>query len=207
MARLHGRQHRRQFLQGSLALAGLGLLSGCGLTSRFGQQPAKVPVIGFLAPGTREGRAPVIAGLLQGLRDLGYVEGQSIVIEYRFAEKNDQLPELAAELVSLKVDVILASATLATIAAKQATSTIPIVMGATGEPVATGLVESLARPGGNVTGMALLSAQTSGKRLELLRETLPGVSRVAVISNDTNPLHVHQDKEIQDAARVLGIQI
>jgi putative ABC transport system substrate-binding protein len=202
---------RRLFLRG---LAGLGfsaaslpLLAGCGISSPFGRQPARVPVVGFLAPGSREGRAPLIAGFLQGLRDLGYVEGQNIAMEYRFAERNDQLPALAAELVGLKVDIILGSATLATLAAKQATSTIPIVMGAVGEPVATGLVASLAHPGGNVTGMALMSAQTSGKRLELLKETVPGVSRVAVISNETNPLHVPQDKEIQDAARALGIQV
>src|SRR6266508_4266933 len=164
------RLSRRRFLQGSLALAGLGLLSACGIPSRFGQRPRKAPVIGFLAPGTREGRAPLIAGFLEGLRDLGYEEGRNIAIEYRFAATNEQFPAPAAELVSLGVDVILTSATSATIAAKEATSTIPIVMGAVGEPVATGVVASLGQPGGNVTGIALMSAQTSGKRLELLRE-------------------------------------
>ena len=198
---------RRRFLRVGLALATAGLLSGCGIAPRSGQQPAKVPVIGFLAPGTREGRAPLIAGFLQGLRDLGYEVGRNIAIEYRFATATDQFPALVAELVGLKVDVILASATPAAIAAKQATSTIPIVMGAVGEPVATGLVASLGQPGANVTGIALMSAQTTGKRLELLREALPGVSRVAVISNETNPLHVVQDPVIQDAAQPLGLQI
>jgi putative ABC transport system substrate-binding protein len=201
------RPSRRRFLQGGLALAGLGLLSGCGQLPFQAQQPAKVPVIGFLTPGTREDRAPHVAGLLQGLSEHGYVEGQNILIEYRFSEdRNDRLPELAAELVGLRVDIILASATFATIAAKQATTTIPIVM-VSGEPVATGLVAGLAHPGGNVTRMALMSAQTSGKRLELLKEIIPGLSRVAVISNETNPLHVPQDSEIQAAAQALGLQI
>jgi putative ABC transport system substrate-binding protein len=198
---------RRQLLRGSLALASLSLLSGCGQLPFQAQQPAKVPVIGFLTPGPREGRAPLIAAFLQGLQDLGHVEGQNIALEYRFAERNDRLPGLAAELVGLKVDIILASATLATMAAKQATSTIPIVMGASEEPVARGLVASLAHPGGNVTGMALISAQISGERLELLKEIIPGLSRVAVISNETNPLHVPQDKEIQAAAQALGIEV
>src|SRR5437763_2922478 len=125
------RGSRRRFLRGSLALVGLGLLSGCGVPPLPGQQAAKIPRIGFLAPGTREGRAPLIEGLLEGLRDLGYVEGQNITIEYRFSGSNDErLPALAAELVDLKVDLIVASATLGALAAKQATGTIPIVMGA-----------------------------------------------------------------------------
>src|SRR6266498_3675888 len=131
-----GAVSRRQFLQGSLALANIGLLSGCGILPVQIQQPAKIPVIGFLATGPREGRAPLIAGFLEGLRGLGYVEGQNIAIEYRFAP-NERLPDLAAELVGLKVDIILASGTAASFAAKKATTTVPIVMGASGDPAAT----------------------------------------------------------------------
>src|SRR5207249_4337424 len=123
---------------------GLGLLGGCGRLPW--QQAPRVARIGFLAPGSREGRAPLIEGLLEGLRELGYADGQNIAIEYRFSEGNDErLPALAAELVDRPVDVIVSSATQATIAAQQATSTIPIVMGAAAEPIATGLVASLAR--------------------------------------------------------------
>jgi putative tryptophan/tyrosine transport system substrate-binding protein len=198
---------RRQFLRGSLALAGLGLLAGCGISSPFAQRPAKIPVIGFLSTGSYEGRAPLISGFLLGLQDLGYVEGRNIAIEYRFAERNDRLPDAAAELVGLKVDLILASGTPASLAAKQATTTIPIVMGSGGEPVATGLVASLARPGGNVTGMSLIVPQISGKRLELLKAVVPGLSRVAVLLNETNPLHDVEEKEIRAAAQVLGVEI
>src|SRR5437899_2381379 len=130
------RYSRRQILQGSLTLAGLGLLSGC---ERPGQQVPKVHRIGFLAVGSREGRAFLIEGFLQGLREHGYVEGKNIVIEYRFSEdRNDRLPALAAELVNLKVELIVASGTPASFAAKQATSTIPIVMGTRCEPRTSG---------------------------------------------------------------------
>lgn len=198
--------NRRQFFQTSLALTGLGLASGCGIASRSGQQPAKVPVIGFLATGPRQGRAHLIAAFIEGLRDLGYVEGQSIVIEYRFADRNDQLPALAAELVNLPVDIILASATPASFAAKERTSTVPIVMGGSGDPVGTGLVPSIAHPRGNVTGMSNFTL-LGEKRLELLREIIPGLSRVLVFSNDTSPLHVPQDEDIQTAGRKLGVGI
>jgi putative tryptophan/tyrosine transport system substrate-binding protein len=198
---------RRDVLRGGLALTSLGLLGGCDIASRFAHHTAKVPVIGFLATGSREGRAHLIAGFLLGLQDLGYVEGRSIAIEYRFGEGSDELLALATELVDLRVDVIIASAAPASFAAQRATRTIPIVLGAAGEPVATGLVASLARPGGNITGMALMSAQTMGKRLELLKETVPRVSRLAVISVETNPLHVPQNKDVQEAAQALGIQV
>src|SRR6266511_1221480 len=143
------RQSRRQFLQGSLALAGISLLSGCGMPPLPGQQAAKVPRIGFLAVGSREGRAFLIEGFLQGLREHGYTEGQNILIEYRFSEDRDErLPQLAAELVDLKVVLILASGAPASFAAKRATGTIPIVMGGIAtDPVETGLVASLAHPG------------------------------------------------------------
>jgi ABC-type uncharacterized transport system substrate-binding protein len=200
------RHSRRELLQGSLALAAFSLLSGC---ERLGQQAAKVPRIGFLAVGSREGRAFMIEGFLQGLREHGYVEGQNIVIEYRFSEdRNDRLPELAAELVKLKVALIVASGTPASFAAKQATSTIPIVMGGlAANPVETGLVASLARPGGNVTGMSLMSSQLSGKRLELLKEIVPGLERVAVFWNPPNPAYGPILKELETAAPTLGVKL
>jgi ABC-type uncharacterized transport system substrate-binding protein len=200
------RRHRRQLLQGGLALAGFSLLSGC---ERPGQQAAKVPRIGFLAVGSREGRAFLIEGFLRGLREHGYVEGQNIVIEYRFSEdRNDRLPELAAELVALKVELILASGTPASFAAKQATGTIPIVMGGVAaNPVETGLVASLARPGGNVTGMSMMTSQLGGKRLEVLKETVPGLSRVAVFWNPPNPAYGPILKELEAAAPTLGVKL
>jgi putative tryptophan/tyrosine transport system substrate-binding protein len=198
---------RRDLLRGSLALAGLGLLSGCGMLPSPGEPRAIARTIGFLATGPREGRAHLIAAFLEGLRERDFVEGRHFAMVYRFAARGDEFPRLAADLVELKVDVILASGTPASIAAKHSTTTIPIVMGGSGDPVATGLVASHARPGGNVTGMSLLSPQVMGKRLELLKEVVPGLARVAVISNVTNPLHVPQDQEIEAAGRALAIQI
>jgi putative ABC transport system substrate-binding protein len=198
---------RRQVVQGA-GIAGLGLVAGCGRLPLLGQQAAKIPRIGFLAVGSPDGRAPLIAAFLQGLRDLGYTEGENFTVEYRFSDGQDErLVELAPELVALRMDVILASGTLAAIAAKQATSTIPIVMGATAAPVQTGLVESLARPGGNVTGTGLMSPDTAGKRLELLKETIPGLSRVAILLSETSPVHVILEREIEAAAQVLGITV
>jgi putative ABC transport system substrate-binding protein len=195
-------------MRGSLGLAILGLLSGCGISLWPGQPAARAPRIGLLAVGSREGRAPLIDAFLAGLRDLGYRESQDFTIEYRFSDGNDdRLPDLAAELVALKMDVILASGTLAAIAARQATTTIPIVMGASIDPVGTGLVASVARPGGNVTGVSLLSPETAGKRLGLLTETIPGFSRLAVLTNETTPVHVILEREIEAAAPALGIVI
>ena len=200
------RYHRRLLFLGSLVLAAFGLLSGCEMRD---PPAAKVPRIGFLAVGSREGRAFVIEGFLQGLREHGYVEGQNIVIEYRFSEgRNERLPELAAELVALKVDLILASGSPASFAAKQATSTIPIVMGSlAANPVETGFIASLARPGGNITGMTEMASQLSGKRLELLKETVPGLSRVAVFWNPPNPAYGPVLKELEAAAPTLGVKL
>ena len=165
---------RRRFVRGSLTLAALGLLTGCGIAPRFGQPPPKVPVIGFLSPGPREARARMDAGFLQGLRDLGYAEGQHIAIEYRYAEGNDRLPALAAELVGLAVDVILAGGgTPAPLAAQRATATIPIVFIAASDPVGTGLVASLARPAGNLTGLAGISAELAGSGWNCSRRSSP----------------------------------
>jgi putative ABC transport system substrate-binding protein len=203
------RSSRRQFLQGSLALATLGLLPGCGMPPLPGQQVAKVPRIGLLAVGSREGRAFLVDGFLQGLHELGYEEGRNILIEYRFSDdRDDRLPELAAELVDLKVDLILASGTPASSAAKQATGTIPIVTGyLAANPVEAGFVESLAHPGGNFTGMTGLSSQLSGKRLELLKEMLPGLARVAVFWNPPNATYGPILKALEAAAPTLGLQI
>jgi putative ABC transport system substrate-binding protein len=188
-------------------LAGLGVVAGCGVALPIGQQAPRRPTIGFLAVGSRETRAPLIDGFLQGLRELGYEDGQNVAIEYRFAESGDRLPERAAELVALKVDLILASGTPASLAAKQATSSIPIVMGSGGDPVATGLVASLAQPGGNVTGMSLIVPQITGKRLELLQATVPGLSRIAVLLNPTNPMRSVEEREIRTEAQRVGVSV
>jgi putative ABC transport system substrate-binding protein len=152
-------------------------------SSAQAQQPTKIPRIGFLA-GASPSASPVrYEAFRQGLRDLGYIEGQNLIIEYRYAEgKLDRLPELAAELVRLKVDAIFVQSTSAVQAAKKATTTVPIVS-VSGDPVGLGLVASLARPGGNVTGLANLTSELAGKRLELLKEVVPSVSRVAVLWN------------------------
>ncbi|HEY7139660.1 MAG TPA: ABC transporter substrate-binding protein [Methylomirabilota bacterium] len=189
-----------------MALIGFGLLSGWDAPDLGA---ANVPRIGFLGVGTRENRAFLIDGLLQGLRERGYVEGQNIVIEYRFSEgRNDRLPELAAELVDLKVDLIVASGSPASFAAKRATSTIPIVMGSlAADPIETGLIVSLARPGGNVTGMTEMAAHLSGKRLELLRETIPGLVRVAVFWNPPNPAYGPVLRGLDAAAPLLRLKL
>src|SRR3989475_10261793 len=174
---------RRVFIS-SLAL---GLLAGPLVADA--QQAGKVARIGVLAQGSSTSVAHILEAFRQGLRDLGYVEGQNIVIEYRYAEgKAERLPDLAAGVLRLKVDVIVAGGTLAPLAAKHATRTIPIVLAAAGDPVGTGLVMSLAKPGGNVTGLSNLSADLTAKRLQLLKEVVPGVSRVAVLWNAANPI-------------------
>ena len=175
------------------------------------QQPKKVPRIGYLStidPATESARAEAIR---LALRERGYIEGQNIAIEYRYAEgKRDRLPELAAELVRLKVDIIVAAGGDPVIrAAKNATKTIPIVMAGAGfDPVEAGLVESLARPGGNVTGLTNLSRELGGKRLELLKEAVPKLARVAVLYDPANPTNVLEVKEVLPvAARALRLTI
>jgi putative ABC transport system substrate-binding protein len=151
----------------------------------------------------------VIEGFLLGLRERGYVEGQNIVIEYRFSEgRNDRLPELAAELVNLKVKLILASGSPASFAAKEAMRTIPIVMGSlAANPVETGLIASLGRPGGNITGMTEMASELGAKRLQLLTQTVPGLSRVAVFWNPPNPAYGPVLKELEAAAQTMGVAI
>jgi putative tryptophan/tyrosine transport system substrate-binding protein len=171
------------------------------------QQVKKRPRIGVLS--SRLGPLPTREGAFQeSLRKLGYVEGQSITIEYRYAEERlDRLPELVAELVHSKVDVIVAVSTPAIEAAKNATKTIPIIMAGVSDPVGTGFVASLARPGGNITGLSLQSPELSGKRLELLKEVIPKLSRVAFLVHRQDPGHRLFVKEAQDAGQSLGMQI
>ncbi len=169
--------------------------------------PVRVPRIGFLGAGSPAAYATPIAAFRQGLRDLGYVEGQNVGIELRWAEgRVERLPALAAELVRLEVDVILTHAA-GILAAKQATTTIPIVMALSGDPVGSGLVANLARPGGNITGLSLLDPELGGKRLELLREVAPRVSRVAVLSTSGYPLNAGYWRETEAAARALGVTL
>ena len=169
------------------------------------QQAGKVYRIGFL--GTVESPHGWEA-FLQGLRELGWAEGKNIVTERRFSEgKQERFRDLAAELVRLNVAVIVTSATPATLAAKNATTTIPIVMAAVGDPVGAGLVVSLARPGGNITGLSLLNPATSGKRVELLKEILPGATRLGVLGNPTNPWTALMVGEIEVVARTLEMQL
>jgi putative ABC transport system substrate-binding protein len=173
-----------------------------------GQQAGKVYRIGYLTIPSRETAQDVANAFPRGLRDLGWVEGQNIVIDYRFADGNvDQLPDLAAELVRLRVDVIVAGAQAAVIAAKNATRTIPIVMFLAVDPVGSGLVASFARPGGNITGLTFTAGpELYGKQLELLKNALPRVSRVAILVNPANPFSVRALREIEIAARALGLQ-
>lgn len=172
------------------------------------QQPKKVPRIGFLAANSPSTVGRRLEAFRQGLRELGYVEGKNIVIEWRFAEgKPDRLRALAAELVRLKVDVIVTAGPASTRPAKEATATIPIVMGFDNDPVGSGFVSSLARPGGNITGLSILTPELSGKRLELLREIVPRLSRVAVLGEFNNPGTAQALKETELAAGAFGVQL
>jgi ABC-type uncharacterized transport system substrate-binding protein len=171
------------------------------------QQPAKVPRIGFLTSGSAAGD-PAAEAFRQGLRELGYVEGKNILIEYRYADgTSEPLPELAEELVRLKVDFIVTTATEPSLAAQRATRTIPIVMGGGGDPVAAGLIASLARPGGNITGVTTIAVDLSGKRLELLNEVAPKTSPVAVLWISTARGNKLQMKEIEAAADSLRLHL
>ncbi len=170
------------------------------------QQAGKVPRIGYLSSADPAGDVAITDALRQGLRERGYVEGQSIALEYRNGT-TDHLPDLAAELVRLKVDAIVALGTPAALAAKQATSTIAIVITVVSDPVGSGLVASLARPGGNVTGPSWFAPAVFPKGLELLKETVPGVSRVAVLMDPENPSHVPLKNELDVAAKVLRMNV
>ena len=174
------------------------------------QQPTKVPRIGFVATVSPATISDRVEAFRQGLRELGYVEGKNIFIEWRYEEsKADRLPPpgLVAELVRLKVDVIVTVGPLVTRAAKEATSTIPIVMAQDTDPVGNGFVASLARPGGNITGLATLAPEISGKQLELLKETVPKLSRVAVLGTSTRPGNAQALKETELTAGTFGVRL
>ena len=172
------------------------------------QQPAKIPRIGYLTNESLSATSARGETFLQGLRELGYVEGKNIVVEWRSAEgKLDRVPALAAELVRLKVDVIVTIGSSVSRSAKKATSTIPIVMAQVNDPVGDGLVASLARPGGNITGLSTLAPELSGKRLELLNDVVPKLSRVAVMGTSTIPGNAQQLKEAELAAGAFGIKV
>jgi putative tryptophan/tyrosine transport system substrate-binding protein len=172
------------------------------------QQPRKVPRIGVLLPGTAASFALRAKAFVEGLRELGYVDGQTIAIEWKWGQDRvEGLPGLAAELVGRNVDVLVTGGTPAAKALKSATGTIPIVMAIIGDPVAAGLVESLARPGGNATGFSIVAPDLSGKRLELLKEIVSEASPVAVMLNTRNPQSQFELKEMQTAARAMGLQL
>jgi putative tryptophan/tyrosine transport system substrate-binding protein len=171
------------------------------------QQPAKLPTIGFLVAGTPSSHGQWVAAFVQRLRELGWIEGRTVMIEYRWAEgRGEHFAEIAAEFVRLKVDVIVTVGG-AVLAAKQATSVIPIVFAVAADPVGSGLVGSLARPGGNVTGLSLQQTDAAGKRLELLREVLPDFRRLAIMANVGYPAAVLDMNEVQVAARKLGLEV
>src|SRR6516162_8491291 len=171
-------------------------------------QSAKLPTIGFLGPSTPLAMSQWVAAFAQRLRELGWTEGRTVAVEYRWAEGgSERLAEIAAEFVRLKVDVIVTYATPPVIAAKQATGVIPIVSAVMGDAVGTGLVASLARPGGNVTGLSILTPDLAGKRLELLREVAPGVRRLAFLANISNPITAPEMGQVQAAAGTLGLDV
>jgi len=192
---------RREFI------AGLGSAVAWPLMAHA-QQTANVPRIGLVSPFSASDTTSWHKAFLQGLSQLGWVEGKSIAIEYRYAEGHtERLPELIADLVRRKVEIIVTSVTNDALAAKQVTATVPIVMAAAGDPVATGIVGSLARPGGNITGLSQMNPELMGKRLELLKELDPQLSHVAVLWNPEDSVSVLSWKEIQGPARLLKIEL
>jgi len=172
------------------------------------QQPGKIPRIGFLGNSTAALEENLVEPFRQGLHDLGYVEGKNILVEYRWAEgKYDRFPALIGELVAQKVEIIVTAGTPAALAVKKAAPSIPLVVAAAGDPIGTGLIESLAHPGGNITGLSGMGMDLEAKRLELLREVIPKLSHVAVFWNPTSPLQVNSEKEVQAAARAFKMKV
>ena len=192
---------RRKFLLAAGALLAAPLAAEA-------QQAAKVPRIGFLGNSTAALEANLVGPFRDGLRDLGYVEGRNILIEHRWAEgKYEHFPALIDELIALKVDVIVTAGTPASLAVKKATTSIPLVMVAVGDPVGSGLVASLARPGGNLTGLVSIAPDLEGKRLELLTKVVPKLSHVAFLLNPANAFHMTSEKQARAAARVLHLEV
>src|SRR5204863_2221659 len=203
VARRRGhRMKRREFM------ALLGCAAAAWPLAARAQQAGKLPTIGFLVAGTPSSHGQWVAALVRRLHELGWIEGRTVTIEYRWAEgRTERFDEIAAEFVRRKVDVIVTSATAAIVAAKQATSVIPIVFAAAGDPVETGLVASLARPGGNVTGLSIQQTDVAAKRLELLREVVPGLRRLAILGNVDGPAVLLDMREVQTTARPLGLEV
>jgi putative tryptophan/tyrosine transport system substrate-binding protein len=198
--------NRRQFVAGAGA-AGLGLVAGCGRLPGHAEPTPKISRIGVLSQSADPSDTDN-AAFRQGLHDLGYAEGQSITLEWRsFDSRLDQYSELAVELVRLSVDVIVAQGTAPTQAAKQASATIPVVMASSSDPVQAGLVATLARPGGNVTGLAAMTGQLGSKRLELLRYTVPSIARVAMLWNPEIAERAAEFEEITAAAQIWGVDL
>ena len=185
----------------------LGAAAAWPLAARA-QQPAMLPTIGFLGSGTPAAHGHWVAAFVQRLRELGWIEGRNLTIEYRWAEgSSDRAAELAAEFVRLKVDVIVTYANPMVVATKRATSVIPIVFAAAADPLGTGLVAGLARPGGNVTGLSVQNTDLAGKHLELLRDLIPGLRRLAIMANVGNSASVLEMREVQAAARTIGLEV
>ncbi len=185
----------------------LAALLGAPLAAQA-QQQAYLFKIGFLGNSTEALEANLIGPFREGLRELGYVEGQNLLIEWRWAEgKYGRLPKLIAELLAQKVQVIVTAGTPATLAVKKATTSTPLVMVAVGDPVGTGIVPSLSKPGGNITGLTSISTEMDAKRLELLKEVIPNVSHVAVLWNSVSPLQVLAEKRVQAAAKATGVRV
>ena len=190
-----------------MALVG-GAAASCVSVAAWAQQSVKVPTIGYLGGGGPEGQRAWVEAFVQRLRELGWFEGRTIAIEYRWGEgRSERYAEIAAEFVQLKVDVILAGGTEAAIAAKQATSAIPIIFPTAGDTLGSRLVTSLARPGGNATGLSNLGTDLAAKRLEILREVLPGLRRLAVMVNTDYSGGATEREQIDAAARTLGLEI
>jgi putative ABC transport system substrate-binding protein len=198
---------RRKLLEGSLALAGLGLLAGCGRVLTEAPPSAKVPRVGHLFRGSPAATPVGRSALEEGLRDLGYTVGQQIVIESRGTEHPEQYPDLVAELLRLPVDLLISHDSLALRAAKDATGALPVVMQGAGDPVGSGLIASLARPAGNITGTTDSSPGLYGKQLELLKAVAPGVSRVAVLLDRSHPGGGESGRERDSAAQALAMEL
>jgi putative ABC transport system substrate-binding protein len=192
---------RRKFL------ASLGGAAAAWPLAARAQQTGKLPTIGFLGSTTPAAQSQLTAAFVQRLRELGWIEGRTVAIEYRWAEgRSKRFAEFAAEFVRLKVDVILTHNTPPVLAAKQATSVIPIVFATAADPVGTGVVASLARPGGNVTGLSSQTTDTAGKRIELLREVVPGLRRLAILGDPDNSYFALEVREVRAATRTLGLE-
>jgi putative ABC transport system substrate-binding protein len=171
-------------------------------------QPVKLPTVGFLGPLSQSAQNDWTAAFVKRMRERGWIEDRTVAIEYRWAEgRSDRFAEISAEFVRLKVDVILTAGTLAATAAKKATAEIPIVFAAAGDPVGTGLVASLARPAGNVTGLSIQQNDTAGKRLELLRDVVPNLRRLAILANVDNPAPMLEVEDVKAAARTFGLEV